>query len=114
MLTKDNLRGWGANVDEGMARCLNNEAFYLKLVNKGIQDPAFGKLQAACESGDLDGAFDAAHCLKGVMANLAMTPILQPVEKITELLRKRTAMDYGPLLAEIDGARASLVALIEG
>ena len=105
MLTIDILREWGANVDEAMARCLNNEAFYLKLVNKAIQDPAFDKLREACEAGDLDQAFEAAHSLKGMMANLALTPILRPVGEITELLRARTVMNYSPLLAEISAAR---------
>lgn len=36
-----------------------------------------------------------------MMANLALTPILQPVEKITELLRARTETDYAPLVEEI-------------
>ena len=113
MLTIDKLRGWGANVDEALVRCLNNETFYLTLVNKALQNPAFDRLKEACESGDLDQAFDAAHSLKGMMANLALTPILRPVEKITELLRSRTAMDYSPLVTEILSARNNLIALNE-
>ena len=113
MLTVESLRAWGANVDEGLGRCLNNETFYLTLVKKALQDPAFGKLDDACGSGDLDGGFEAAHSLKGMMANLALTPILRPVEKITELLRGRTVTDYGPLLAEIAAARDSVLSLAE-
>lgn len=111
MLTVESLRAWGANVDEGLGRCLNNETFYLNLVKKAIQDPAFEKLNETCGSGNLDGAFEAAHALKGVMGNLALTPILDPVIKITELLRARTVMDYTPLLAEITAARNGLIAL---
>jgi hypothetical protein len=36
-----------------------------------------------------------------VTGNLALTPIDRSVREITELLRSRTDMDYGPLLAEI-------------
>lgn len=113
MLTVEGLRAWGANVDEGLGRCLKNETFYLTLVKKAIQDPAFEKLNNACGAGDLDQGFDAAHALKGMMANLALTPILNPVVKITELLRARTATDYGPLLAEINSARDQVLALAE-
>lgn len=108
MLTIDNLRSWGANVDEALVRCLNNETFYLTLVNKALEDPAFERLEETCASGSLDQAFEAAHSLKGMMSNLALTPILQPVVTITELLRSRTVMDYSPLVAEILSARNSL------
>jgi len=113
MLTVEGLRAWGANVDEGLGRCLNNETFYLTLVKKAIQDSAFEKLNTTCGAGDLDSAFDAAHSLKGVTANLALTPILNPVIKITELLRSRTVTDYSPLLSEITSARDQLLALAE-
>ena len=113
MLTVEGLRAWGANVDEGLGRCLKNETFYLTLDKKAIQDPAFEKLNNACGAGDLDQGFDAAHALKGMMSNLALTPILNPVVKITELLRARTATDYGPLLAEINSARDQVLALAE-
>ena len=113
MLTVNDLRDWGANVDEALVRCLNNETFYLTLVKKAIKDPAFDRLKEACEAGDLDQGFDAAHSLKGMMANLALTPILRPVEKITELLRSRTAMDYSPLVAEILSAREPIRQLCE-
>ena len=108
MLTLDALRSWGANVDEAMQRCLNNENFYLMLVQKGLQDPNFDRLPEAVTAGDLDKAFDAAHALKGVTANLALTPILKPVQEITELLRGKTDTDYAPLLTEISTQKESL------
>ena len=60
------------------------------------------------EAGDLDKAFEYAHALKGVTGNLALTPIDRPVREITEFLRSRTDMDYGPLLAEILSQRDAL------
>lgn len=109
MITVETLRAWGANVDEGLERCLGNEAFYLRLTEKALQDPSFDRLKEAVASGDLEKGFEAAHALKGIMANMALTPILTPVQQITELLRNRTQADYGPLLAEIDARRAELL-----
>ena len=111
MLTVDALRAWGANVDEGLQRCLGNETFYLNLVQRTMQDPSFGKLSEAVSAGDLDRAFDAAHALKGVTANLALTPLCEPVQEITELLRSKTPADYAPLLGEIEARRERLMAL---
>ncbi len=112
MLTIESLRDWGANVDEAMVRCLNNEAFYLKLVDKAMRDAPFDELREAVEAGDLDKGFSCAHSIKGVMANLALTPILKPIEQITELLRSRTETDYAPLLEEIEEKRRQLMALL--
>ncbi len=111
MLTVEKLKAWGAKADEGLGRCMNNEAFYLTLVGKALEDPGFRKLQESVAAGDLDGAFEAAHALKGVTLNLALTPISEVVERITELLRSRTEMDYGPLVKEIEEEREKLVVI---
>ena len=108
MITLEQLRAWGADVEDAMPRCLNNEAFYLRLVGKAVEEPAFDRLREALEAGNLDKAFEQAHALKGVTGNLALTPIDKPVRGITELLRSRTDMDYGPLLAEIMSQRDAL------
>lgn len=111
MLSVETLRSWGADVDEALERCLNNEAFYLKMVQKAAQDPAFDRLEGAVSAGNLEKAFDAAHALKGVMANLALTPICEPVREITELLRARTETDYAPLIRKINEQRENLMHL---
>ena len=113
MITLEQLRAWGADTDEALPRCLNNEAFYLRLVGKAVAEPSFDRLREAVEAGDLDKAFEQAHALKGVTGNLALTPIDRPVREMTELLRGRTEMDYRPLLSEIMDRRAELLALCE-
>ena len=112
MLTTQKLREWGANVDEALVRCLNNESFYLMLVGKALKDIPVGQLKEAVEAGDLDKGFEIAHSLKGVMANLALTPICKPVNEITELLRARTVTDYSPLLEEITARSRELAEMM--
>ncbi len=109
MLTVEWLRGYGAKVDEALGRCMNNEAFYLRLVGKAIGDPDFERLGEAIRAKDLDTGFELAHKLKGMLANLSLTPISAPVEKMTELLRNRTDTDYGPYLDEIADRREKLI-----
>ena len=109
MLTIDSLKAFGANTEEGMGRCLNNEAFYLRLVKMIPQDKNFERLYDCLGSGDLNGAFEAAHALKGALGNLSLTPIYNKAVEITELLRSRTQMDYAPLAAEIKALQAKLV-----
>ena len=101
-MTVKQLREWGADVDQALVRCLNNEAFYLRLTERTLQDPGFARLKEAVEAGDLVQGFEAAHALKGVLANLSLTPLLRPVAEMTELLRAGTQTDYAPFLTEID------------
>lgn len=111
MLTLDALRAFGANVDEGLARCMNNEAFYLRLVKLSVSDANFARLNDAIAAWDLNAGFEAAHALKGVLANLSLTAVLTPVVEITELLRQRTETDYAPLLDAINEQHQALAAL---
>ena len=111
MLTMDALQAYGANTQEGLGRCLNNEAFYLRLVNMAVKDANFQKLHDALTQGDLDAGFEAAHALKGVLGNLALSPLLAPIGEVTELLRARTPTDYAPYRDAIDQKYAELAAL---
>ncbi len=112
MLTLDSLRAWGADVDDGMKRCMNNEAFYLRLIVKAMQETSCDDLKQAVENGDLTRGFEIAHALKGVTGNLALTPIDRPVREITELLRAGTQAGCSALLDEILIRKQELSALI--
>jgi len=111
MLTLEKLRAFGANVEEGLQRCVNNETFYLKLVEKAIRDPAFDNLRETVEKGDLERGFEIAHALKGVTANLALTPLFVSISEIAELLRHRTETDYRQSIEAIIAKRDELIAL---
>ena len=111
-MTLEQLKEYGADVQSGMNRCMNNEAFYLRLVQMEMGDASFDKLRAALDDGDMKAAFEAAHALKGAVGNLALTPIYEPVCQITELLRGASdPVDTGDLLPRILGALEALKAL---
>lgn len=112
MATIDDLRAYGANVDEGLGRCMNNEPIYLRLVGTLKGEQAFARLSDAIAAGDLDTAFEASHALKGTLGNLSITPLYEPMCEICELLRARTQMDYTPLMATITEQHDKLVALL--
>lgn len=113
MLDKKSLEKFGANVDEGLARCMNNDTFYFGLVKKAAEDTSVEKLEAALAAGDLETAFETAHTMKGVLGNLSITSIYQPICEITELLRARTEMDYGEYVKKIKNKYEELRKLCE-
>ena len=112
MLTLDALRAYGADVDEGLHRCMNMEAFYLKLFDSLKGDTRVEDMQAAIAAKDLDKAFEHAHALKGIYGNLSLTPLYRPIQEITELLRARTDTDYTLLMTEILDQKRKLDAIL--
>ncbi|MBQ6335370.1 MAG: Hpt domain-containing protein [Erysipelotrichaceae bacterium] len=101
MITIDALRAYGADVDKGLNLCMNNEDFYLRMVSMILNEASFDQLAKAIGDNDLEEAFKVSHALKGVSGNLALTPLYDKVEEITELLRAHTQMDYSEMLEGI-------------
>ena len=110
-MTIEILSQFGADTAEGLARCMNNEDFYLKMVETGLRDERFDTLRPVLEAHDLDEAFEMCHAMKGVFGNLALTPIYDLISDMTELLRARKDMDYLPMFDEIKAQRDKLLAM---
>jgi len=98
MLTIDSLKAFGANTDEGLARCMNMEPFYLRMVGmlKDDVDGSFGKLKDAVAARDTKATFEAAHALKGSTGNVGLTPIFKPVCTLSDMLKGHTDVPMGP------------------
>ncbi len=93
---------------------MNNETFYLRLVNMALDDAGFGKLSDAVGNDDRKAAFEAAHALKGVLGNLSLTPMYEKGSEMTELLRAGKDADYALLLRQLLEQRDELIRLREG
>ena len=101
MITIEKLREFGADVDDGLSRCLNKADFYIYLVCKLTEDKTLYLLEQQLIRKDLDGAFETAHSLKGVYANLSLTPLTGPFTDLTELLRNRNDTEYTGLIDKL-------------
>ena len=101
-MTVEQLKDFGCNVEEGLGRCMNNESFYLMLVNKFIATTDLSKLDNALKENDLETAFKEAHSLKGVCGNLSLTPLFNVASEMVEPLRIKTEMDYAPLFNKLN------------
>ena len=111
MLTIDALEALGIRTGEGLARCMNNETFYFRMIRMAVDDANFEKLRSAVAANDLDAAFEAAHALKGVAGNLSLTTVYEPLLEMTELLRARSEADYAGYLEKIRQALEPVKAL---
>lgn len=104
---------YGANYEVTMNRFLQNEAMYLRLLNKLPADPNIQRLEKALGRGDLPDAFEAAHTLKGVAGNLGLTPLLDAVSAIVEPLRAGKVLDYTKLFLAVRQEFGRVEALLE-
>ena len=110
-MTIEELKALGVNTEEGLGRCMNNEAFYLRLVKMAVDDDGYVRLRAAIEAHDLDEGFERAHALKGMLGNVSLTNLLDPILEMTEALRAREDRDYSGLLDKMDEELEKLRAL---
>lgn len=78
---------------EGVTGRLVSENLVRKFVLKFINDPSFGELQSAVESGDGEAAFRASHTLKGICLNLGFTELYKASSALTEKLRDNNILD---------------------
>ena len=109
MLTLEKLREFGADTADGLGRCMNNEAFYLRMVNLALEDGVFERMRTAVEADDVNGIFETAHAMKGMRGNLSLTPLAAAASEMTELARKGSKADYPALWEKIRLAREKLL-----
>ena len=98
----DILRDAGFDVEGALGRLMNNQAFYLKMLGKFVQDGSFAKLRDFVEAGDVQGAGECAHALKGVCSTLGMDKLSDHCAKLQYLCQGREEGDLKQVFAEAD------------
>ena len=97
------LEEWGCDVDGALDRFLDDKELYVTCLQTVVSDVNFEKLGVSLEEQNVSQAFDYAHTLKGVFANLGLTPMFLIVQTIVEPLRAGMGNDlevpYENLLA---------------
>ena len=74
-----------------------------RFVKLFLMDESYTQLQAALEAGDVEAAFNAAHTLKGVCANIAFAKLQASASAVTEALRAKNlelAIELNPQVKE--------------
>ena len=95
---------------EGLKRCMNNQKFFNRMLNMALKNPAFDNLESALVNNNLEAAFELCHALKGVLGNLALDKLFDPICDMTESLRRKEDLDYLTLYKPVKALRDELVA----
>ena len=112
MMTVADLKQFGADTDDGLKRCMNNESFYLRLVKIAANDAGYNNLKNAIDNNDAKTAFEEAHKLKGVLGNLSLTPLYKPVCEITEITRAGSCEGCAEFADAVIAKRDELLSLL--
>lgn len=99
---KNRLEESGADVPATLKRFMGNENMYLKFLKKFPEDQNYQKLGESLEAGNYEEAFRCAHTLKGVAANLGLTPVQTAVSGLVEELRSKKNED-------VDASKANAI-----
>ena len=96
----DELKELGANVDEAMKRFMNNAALYEKMLKKLPKMLNGTKVVEDIDQGNIDGAIETAHTMKGVLGNLSITPLYEAYTEVVTLLRQNDSQKARSILEE--------------
>ncbi len=77
----------GINYDEGLARFIGEKDIYEKFLLSFPDDKTFRVLEKNIDDGDVKGAFEAAHSLKGLTGNLSINDMYKKLVTLTDVLR---------------------------
>lgn len=73
-----------------VAKRLGSEKLVVHFVGRFMDDKTYPSLEAAMKNRDVEGAFRAAHTLKGVCSNLSFDRLQNAASELTEVLRRGT------------------------
>jgi HPt (histidine-containing phosphotransfer) domain-containing protein len=104
MTAKECYDAIGGNFEEVCERMMGREALVAKFAKKFLDDTSYQELKQHLKEGNVELAFRAAHTLKGVTQNLALTALAKPSVELTEVLRTGTLEGTEELFEQVTEA----------
>lgn len=109
----DELRELDVNVDEALQRFMNKAELYEKMLKKLPPMMNGRQVLEAIDAGNIDGAIETAHTMKGVLGNLSVTPLYKAYTDIVALLRSNEPDEAKKILEESFPDEEKILACIE-
>lgn len=112
-MDKQTLIEGGVDVDDALSRVLGNEQLLARLLRMFLDDTNLARLEEAASKGDDEDAFEAAHALKGVAANLSVIHVAELAGEACERFREGESDAGRALVPKIANACAKARTAIE-
>ena len=104
----DTLRSYGGDAEGVEKRFAGDAELFEVCLAEFREDGDFEEVAEAIQAGDLRHAYECAHSLKGVSANLGLTPFYEVVSVLVESLRSGCCENVQQELAQVLSARETL------
>ncbi len=109
MKTREFYKMIGGDYDD-MFRRIPSDSMITKFLLKFSADPSYAALAAAREKHDRDGAFLAAHTLKGVAATLGLKKLAEAASRLADALRHSSGFPGDALFDAVTDAYDRVIA----
>ena len=109
----DKLSACGVDVAGTMERFMNNEDLYKRILKKFLDDASFDDAVKAKEAGNDEDAQMHIHTLKGVSANLGLTPVYTITEEMMQHFRGGDQQAAYELFPSLEVKYKELLKIIE-
>ncbi len=96
------LESAGIDVSDLLDRLMGNMTLISRFCKRFPEDVNYQRMIDGIEAGDVESAFQGAHSLKGVCANLSMKSLLQALSPVVEKLREGELDGVKELLPAVD------------
>ena len=83
----DSLQECGVNLEAALKRMKGNKKTYKLFLQEFFEDSDFEDLRTSLEESQVECAFEYAHGLKGIAANLGLDNVYAPLSELVEILR---------------------------
>lgn len=107
------LEKWGCDVPGAKERFDYDDALFLTCIDLFLEDENFKKLNEKIKNNDYQESFDAAHTIKGVAANLGLTPIYDSVSDVVQELRAGNLEASKALVLKLNTEMEKMVEIVK-
>lgn len=107
------MSAYGCDVNEALARMMNNESLYVRFAGKFLDDPSFEQSKANVLAGDSEEALKSVHTLKGVSGNLGFTPLFKVASEMVTLYRSGEPDKAAELLPELERIYGDICSILK-
>ena len=100
-------------MEEIMDRFMEDKELYISCLERFMEEDTFDQLRDRIDDQEYEGAFNCAHSLKGVSANLGLHDLYDAVCRMVEPLRAKQYDNLSKLYEDIVVEKAKIAQAIE-
>lgn len=108
----------GVDVDKALACFMGKQELLVRFLRQFLSDENYNNMIACVEEEDYEGAFRAAHNLKGLCGSLFLVSLQQVVSEQTELFRAEKWEEAKEMMQQVtevyDDTVRKLTSLLQG